>query len=1752
MPTRTPILTLPLPEEGMSAAHYRELTRTLEEWETQVKDNARRFPARSYQLGVEQTIAFMRMLGLVGQGDLPPAGVVGATKRAAVEWQRSYTLHELDGSLSKYLDEIKSACLYGLRGAVNPTQVASWLYKATQDASVNWRTVARTEMVRANAAGRLDAIAGMGYDMVWAPKHTGACSACRRLLEGKPHQLEDVKNATNYGRQIKDWVAAIPLHPQCRHVWLPYVEDVFEEAQADYAALDDSGLDDKTLNEMFTSSGHLKPQYENDPRLMAYFEQTGKTADPLTHILEQVVAKRRREEPPGLHHTSARRNCRLCMNHNGRECDRYNWPVDDDETCASWEPSDDPSVEDEVDRIGKGYFDNPQAGLDPLVWTREEQLRSDVRDRITAWWRYALGDDAPLWSHLYVTGSATSRAWGGRKLAGDVDTQIVVDYDALRKRRREYRQLSDPELHAVLVTRIKATLDGVEAANGLPLDAFIRPEPSHVWFAAHVRGKGQGVWDLGEHQWLVRPPTEPSAETDEDGDVLEGEGGAIAARYPEWVAQARSLRDAMEAALEDGPMTKQTRDELQQAYTLVHDLRAQEFATGHGADGLGNFIWRYLMDYGPLAQVKHLLEHTTMAKVWPGYRWAEDPADVAKATTAQDAGVEHWITVHPHGPGTDGQPVLVRNSPDGKSMVVIGGAGGHLNYLRIDRSRQIKPKDQAPQGDQGPLNEPSDESFENKSPEQLAQEENEARERMESAKAQLAQLQSQRQEHQGKITDYVKGLVDSVAHTADGEQIGWDDLSPEEQKRLYQRLKASALHVAVEGPLDQKDVNESGLTIRREGDKDTPEEAADATLDKSIADELGDELADKPEVDPEIEEATSNPAGRRMPLIALTTDQADQINQLLAEQSILGKQARTARKTAAGDARGSDAMALDYSADDVTRARKQRINSEQRTRIARDLLDTAESNNSKKRMDRAVKQGGYDTLDTFAQAVLGDSQIKPEVTRLLGVGGTAQLIAHKLYTEAKAGRLDIDKAYDSLSTLVDEREKEVASRARARALKATEQVKESVEAGRASGTTTDSIGLWTRTAANSIRTRKLNEAATTLGMAISGLEAASALKVAMQRVVGPQGASLKGDRTKVKLRRGGIDQIRIGGFAGAYPIKQLAAKAGVDVAPSDIRRLGDGNYELSVDPRHLEHLFEPRQDPHKALRDQLQGIRTAADDDQFIQSQRTGPGMADTLSPAQARGKTFLLAAQHGLLAFEPGVGKTHTAIAAAMQKMAAEPGKHRVMIVAPKSVAPEWQQTIERQGGSHSVQVLGSQFVDGQQKGANREKQIAAPADFNIVSYETLARDPGLAKRLGATIHIADEIQKAKNESTANFRGLTESGHDPSVEHRWALTGTAIEKNTGDIHSMLTWANPEGMGEKGTFRDKFDRTAQFEHVTAEDRIRQFREGISERMFHLAAKDAGGDVPPRNSSNGGQMHVVPVELSDAHRELLRQKVSEVNDANADLRRRRNAGETDSQGRLIRPSLPFGGRDVIMSNLHKPQGIAVEDHAIAQKVADICDENPGFDYDGSKTDGEHAGHYDGKTVVFAEQVGHLAIARKALEARGIKVFEAHGSKDTSTGQQISDAGNTNNIQAFLAHGGKAVLLSSDKNNAGVNMQLGLAKGKFQHGATRMVHLTLPMNNAKIAQRDARISRRGTVGPTDHYHVTGNTPFETQDRDRLSEERRRMDLVGNAEDSVPTIEGGSTRTLQQRYRDQGGRVANEQPRPEEETPDEPEQP
>jgi hypothetical protein len=84
------------------------------------------------------------------------------------------------------------------------------------------------------------------------------------------------------------------------------------------------------------------------------------------------------------------------------------------------------------------------------------------------------------------------------------------------------------------------------------------------------------------------------------------------------------------------------------------------------------------------------------------------------------------------------------------------------------------------------------------------------------------------------------------------------------------------------------------------------------------------------------------------------------------------------------------------------------------------------------------------------------------------------------------------------------------------------------------------------------------------------------------------------------------------------------------------------------------------------------------------------PGYARTLDRAQAQGSLYLRAAGSGILGFAPGVGKTDTAVAAALELMAQKPGTRVLVVAPPTALSNAWAKTIQQTCPGTSIQILG------------------------------------------------------------------------------------------------------------------------------------------------------------------------------------------------------------------------------------------------------------------------------------------------------------------------------------------------------------------------------------------------------------------------------------------------------------------------------
>jgi SNF2 family DNA or RNA helicase len=248
---------------------------------------------------------------------------------------------------------------------------------------------------------------------------------------------------------------------------------------------------------------------------------------------------------------------------------------------------------------------------------------------------------------------------------------------------------------------------------------------------------------------------------------------------------------------------------------------------------------------------------------------------------------------------------------------------------------------------------------------------------------------------------------------------------------------------------------------------------------------------------------------------------------------------------------------------------------------------------------------------------------------------------------------------------------------------------------------------------------------------------------------------------------------------------------------------------------------------------------------------------ADKLYPFQLPGRDFMVTAKCALLGDEMGSGKTLQTLAAlrAVNKQDSrdvwgtgdesgmgyvEQGAYPALVVCPNSTKRNWAREITKWLPEATPVV-----IDG--SAAKRRKQLEAvyvdgrPAIRNavvIMNIESIRLHSRLApygsvrlkkcrecdpvsgdealtpakcethdKELNAIpfkVCVLDEAHRVKDPRALQSRAIWRVFHGPTVEYRWALTGTPVANHPGDIWSILHTIDPEGFPRKSAFIDRY------------------------------------------------------------------------------------------------------------------------------------------------------------------------------------------------------------------------------------------------------------------------------------------------------------------------------------------------------------
>jgi superfamily II DNA or RNA helicase len=191
--------------------------------------------------------------------------------------------------------------------------------------------------------------------------------------------------------------------------------------------------------------------------------------------------------------------------------------------------------------------------------------------------------------------------------------------------------------------------------------------------------------------------------------------------------------------------------------------------------------------------------------------------------------------------------------------------------------------------------------------------------------------------------------------------------------------------------------------------------------------------------------------------------------------------------------------------------------------------------------------------------------------------------------------------------------------------------------------------------------------------------------------------------------------------------------------------------------------------------------------------------LMQVLRPYQLRGVQWLSSLSKlnlgGILADDMGLGKTLQILAYLMDQRQALKGK-RTLIVAPTSLIYNWGHEIEKftKGLTYDI-IVGSQ-EERKRLVENSQSMIW------ITSYGSLRRDLHLYETERFFSVILDEAQHIKNEGSLGAKVVKQL----IADHRFAVTGTPIENNLGELWSIFDFILPKHLGSRSYFKQAFEK----------------------------------------------------------------------------------------------------------------------------------------------------------------------------------------------------------------------------------------------------------------------------------------------------------------------------------------------------------
>jgi len=219
------------------------------------------------------------------------------------------------------------------------------------------------------------------------------------------------------------------------------------------------------------------------------------------------------------------------------------------------------------------------------------------------------------------------------------------------------------------------------------------------------------------------------------------------------------------------------------------------------------------------------------------------------------------------------------------------------------------------------------------------------------------------------------------------------------------------------------------------------------------------------------------------------------------------------------------------------------------------------------------------------------------------------------------------------------------------------------------------------------------------------------------------------------------------------------------------------------------------------------------------------------LDEHQIKGAARLARTHRNVLAWDMGTGKTYAALAACVKP---------VLVVCPAYLVWNWVDEIGAMYPDWNVLV-----PQGPPKEKLRQMTQTEPAlrDVTVVSYNVMAdaKYSVLLKQRWGTV-VFDEAHRLRGRNSAR----TKAAYKLQTEHLFALTGTSIVNNPGDLYPLLRLCNPRGFTSYWRFVEQWCTTKQTPWATEIVGVRDeeaFQDMIAPYVSQLELGDVYPEIP---------------------------------------------------------------------------------------------------------------------------------------------------------------------------------------------------------------------------------------------------------------------------------------------------------------------